>query len=89
VDSVVRTEDRGANVYLSNRGTMVMPAEIQLRYADGQTQIVKLPVDMWNLGSHFTYRAAGGRPIIGVDVDPQEALPDVDRSNNSWMEARM
>ena len=89
VDSVVRTEDRGANVYLSNRGTMVMPAEIRLRYADGQTQFVKLPVDMWNLGNHFTYRAAGGRPIIGVDVDPHEALPDVDRSNNSWMEARM
>jgi hypothetical protein len=89
VDSVVRTEDRGANVYLSNRGTMVMPAEIRLRYADGQTQFVKLPVDMWNLGSHFTYRAAGGRPIIGVDVDPREALPDVDRNNNSWMEARM
>ncbi|HEU5153250.1 MAG TPA: M1 family metallopeptidase [Gemmatimonadales bacterium] len=89
VDSVVRTEDRGANVYLSNRGTMVMPAEIRLRYADGQTQIVRLPVDMWNLGNHFTYRAAGGRPIIGVDVDPHEALPDVDRSNNAWMEARM
>ena len=89
VDSVVRTEDRGANVYLSNRGTMVMPAEIRLRYADGQTQIVQLPVDMWNLGNHFTYRAAGGRPIIGVDVDPHEALPDVDRSNNAWMEARM
>jgi hypothetical protein len=89
VDSVVRTEDRGANVYLSNRGTMVMPAEIRLRYADGQTQVVRLPVDMWNLGSHFTYRAAGGRPIIGVDIDPREALPDVDRSNNSWMEARM
>ncbi|HTG83973.1 MAG TPA: M1 family metallopeptidase, partial [Gemmatimonadales bacterium] len=89
VDSVVRTEDRGANVYLSNRGTMVMPAEIRLRYADGQTQIVQLPVDMWNLGNHFTYRADGGRPIIGVDVDPHEALPDVDRSNNAWMEARM
>jgi len=89
VDSVVRTEDRGANVYLSNRGTMVMPAEIRLRYADGQTQIVRLPVEMWNLGNHFTYRAAGGRPIIGVDVDPHAALPDVDRSNNSWMEARM
>lgn len=89
VDSVVRTEDRGANVYLSNRGTMVMPAEIRLRYADGQTQFVRLPVDMWNLGNRFTYRAAGGRPIIGVDVDPHEALPDVDRSNNSWMEARM
>jgi hypothetical protein len=44
---------------------------------------------MWNLGNHFTYRAAGGRPIIGVDVDPHEALPDVDRSNNAWMEARM
>jgi Peptidase family M1 domain len=89
VDSVVRTEDRGANVYLSNRGTMVMPAEIRLRYADGQTQFVRLPADMWNLGNHFTYRAASGRPIIGVDVDPHQALPDVDRSNNSWMEARM
>ena len=50
VDSV-GTADGAQKVFLSNRGTMTLPLEMDLTYADGTTERVRLPVEMWNLGS--------------------------------------
>ncbi len=66
----------------SNRGTMTLPLELELSYAGGATERVRLPVEMWNLGPRFAYRVRGERPVTGVGVDPRAALPDVDRTNN-------
>jgi hypothetical protein len=82
VDSVGRAEG-SEKVFLSNRGTMTLPLEMDLIYADGSTERIRLPVEMWNLGSHFAYRMRGGRRIAKVVVDPRQALPDVDRSNDT------
>ena len=67
---------------------MVMPAELRLRFADGTNDIVRLPVDMWNLGYQFTYRVPPGRHVTQAEVDPHQALPDIQRSNNLWEEKR-
>jgi hypothetical protein len=83
VDSVTAA-DSGAGIYLSNRGQMVMPAELRIRFADGSTDLVRLPVDMWNLGSQFVYRVPAGRRVVAAEVDPHQAMPDLDRSNNLW-----
>ncbi len=84
VDSVAG--ENGTEVYLSNRGQMVMPATLTITYQDGSSETIRLPVDMWNQGPRFTYRSAAGRRITGVEVDPRGALPDVDRENNRWSE---
>ncbi|HVZ76710.1 MAG TPA: M1 family metallopeptidase [Gemmatimonadaceae bacterium] len=83
VDSVATGAD-GSRVFLGNRGTMVMPAELALVFDDGSTTTVRLPVEMWNLGNAFTYRVPGGRRVVRATVDPRHALPDVDRANNTW-----
>lgn len=89
VDSVV-TRDGATEVHLSNRGTMVMPADllVTLTDASGKVQLrtVALPVDMWNLGSRFVYRLRGGGTVRKVQLDPDEALPDIDRRNNTWQQ---
>jgi peptidase M1-like protein len=82
VDSV-GTADGARKVFLSNRGTMTLPLEMDLTYADGTTERVRLPVEMWNLGPRFAYRVRGGRQVTRVVVDPRGVLPDVDRKNNS------
>jgi hypothetical protein len=69
-------------IYLSNRGSMTLPLEMDITYADGSTERVKLPVEMWNLGTRFGYRTRLGKEVRRVVVDPRRALPDVDRSNN-------
>jgi hypothetical protein len=84
VDSVSRAAGGQTSVYLSNRGTMVMPATLAITYSDGTTQDVKLPIEMWNLGDRFVYRVPGSKTIQRVVVDPRNALPDIDRANNAW-----
>jgi hypothetical protein len=81
VDSV-GTADGQQKVFLSNRGTMTLPLEMELTYDDGTTERVRLPVEMWNLGPAFAYRVPDGRKVKGVIVDPRSVLPDVNRANN-------
>jgi aminopeptidase N len=84
VDSV-KTETTGhAKVFLTNRGTMVMPAELKITFDDGTSEIEKLPVEMWNLGPHFMYRLPSKKTVRQVEVDSRHALPDYDRANNMW-----
>src|SRR6267142_1432426 len=85
VDSVTAAGDT-AFVFLSNRGQMVLPVTLELRYADGASEIRELPIEMWNLGSRFTarIRTGTGQSLAGVAVDPKGIYPDVDRANNRW-----
>ena len=69
-------------VFLGNRGSMTLPLEMDIIYADGSTERVRLPVEMWNQGTRFGYRTRGGKPVRKVVVDPRRVMPDVDRSNN-------
>jgi hypothetical protein len=69
-------------IFLSNRGTMTLPLEMELVYQDGSTERIKLPVEMWNLGTRFVYRIKSAKQVNRVVLDPRRVLPDVDRSNN-------
>jgi Peptidase family M1 domain len=84
IDSVTVAGDTAA-VFLSNRGQMVLPLTLELRYADGSSETRALPIEMWNLGSRFTARVpTGGRQPIGITADPGGIYPDIDRANNRW-----
>jgi hypothetical protein len=75
----------GFRVFLSNRREMVMPADLQLTYDDGTSEVVRLPVEIWNLGSRFTYTVTSGtRRVVRAELDPRHVLPDLDRANNLW-----
>ena len=87
IDSVGARSDGGSNIYLSNRGTMVMPAELSIGFADGSQATVKLPIEMWNLGAEFVYRVPQKKRVGRAEVDPGRSLPDVDRANNVWPRA--
>jgi hypothetical protein len=61
---------------------MVMPAELRLTFADGTSETVRLPVDMWNLGRRFEYRVPGTKTVAAAELDPRAVYPDTDRGNN-------
>jgi len=84
VDSVGTDSTGHATIFLSNRGTMILPAELRLTWDDGTSDTVRLPVEMWNLGSRFTYHVSSPRGVRRVELDPRHALPDLQRSNNLW-----
>ena len=83
MDSVTQTGDT-AFIYLSTRAEMVLPVTLELRYADGSTEMRDYPIEMWNLGPHFTARVGTAKRVVGVVVDPRDVYPDVDRANNRW-----
>ncbi|MDE3128987.1 MAG: M1 family peptidase, partial [Gemmatimonadota bacterium] len=83
VDSVVNAPG-GARVFIGSHGTMIMPVELALRFADGTGETVRLPIEMWNLGSPFVYRVPGGKAVVSAEVDPRHVLPDVNRANDAW-----
>jgi hypothetical protein len=82
VDSIGRTQD-GEKVFLSNRGSMMLPLEMDLTFRDGSSERVRLPVEMWNQGSKFAYRLRSAKEVRRVVLDPRRVFPDVDRANNT------
>jgi hypothetical protein len=81
----VSTNDTGVTeIRLDNLGDMVMPAELQIDFADGTSETVGLPIQMWKLGPFYTYRVPGGRKVTAVTLDPRAVYPDDERLNNVW-----
>jgi hypothetical protein len=82
VDSIGKTRD-GEKIFLSNRGSMMLPLEMDLTFTDGSNERVRLPVEMWNQGSRFAYRLRSAKEVRRVVIDPRRVFPDVDRANNT------
>ncbi|MEO6067208.1 MAG: M1 family metallopeptidase [Gemmatimonadota bacterium] len=78
----IENGDSGGRVILWNKGEMQLPVFLRVTYADQSVEMVTLPVDLWNQGPRFTWRAHNGRRIVKAEVDPEGKLPDTDRSNN-------
>jgi Peptidase family M1 domain len=88
VDSVTTVTDssgaRWSHVYLSSPGPLPMPVALTLTYADGATQSLRLPVEVWYLGSHYDWVQPADRVITRVEIDAGHDFPDVRRGNNIW-----
>jgi hypothetical protein len=90
VDSVRARRDSttGAmltRIFLSSPGGLPMPVDLRLGFADGTTDSVRLPVEVWYLGNRFGYARQFPNEVIRVEVDPNKNFPDVRRSNNAWV----
>jgi hypothetical protein len=71
-------------IHIRSGGEMIMPVELELTWADGLTETVRLPVEMWNLGPDFVYRLPAGSSLEAVRLDPRQVYPDDDRANDGW-----
>ncbi|MBO3115840.1 M1 family metallopeptidase [Winogradskyella sp. DF17] len=66
-------------------GGLVMPLIVQYKYADGTTEKVTYPAQIWRLNDQEVSRAiASDKEIVEITVDPDLETADVDTSNNSW-----
>jgi hypothetical protein len=89
VDSVRTGRDSaGASltgIFLSSLGGLPMPVDLRLGFADGTTEHVRLPVEIWYGGSRFLYVRQFPSEVIKVEIDPDKNFPDVRRGNNAWI----
>ena len=84
VESVKQTPDGTAQISLRSLGAAVMPVELGLTFADGSTQVVKLPVEIWYGGNRYVYRLTPGKAIVSARVNPDGQFPDVVPGNDAW-----
>jgi aminopeptidase N len=91
VDSVrTRRDSSGTTltgIYVSTPGGLPMPVDLRLAFADGSAQAVRLPVEIWYLGSRFLYTRVFPSELVKVEIDPDRNFPDVRRSNNVWVKS--
>jgi hypothetical protein len=63
---------------------MPMPVTVKVTTAKGDTQTVKLPVEVWHHGSEWTFKVNTTDRIVSVVADPEKRLPDINEANNTW-----
>jgi hypothetical protein len=83
VGSVEQTED-GTVVTVADRGRLPMPVLLEATYADGRTVERRVDVDPWLDGQRSVEVPLEAGTVERVVLDPDRALPDLDRSNNTW-----
>lgn len=76
---------KGAQVTVANLDQLVMPSTLEVVYADGSKQDIRVPVETWMQHHSYVIRVAGDKPVKSATIDPQHAIPDVDRSNNTFV----
>jgi hypothetical protein len=62
---------------------LVLPATVQIDFADGSSRRIRLPAETWLQQTRYTANLDSRQRIVSVTVDPDHVLPDNDRSNNA------
>ena len=82
--AAVESAEEQTRITLENRGGLVMPAELEIRYATGTTERRRIPVEAWTTSDRHVEVIEGKRPLAEVRLDPDAVLPDVNRHNDRW-----
>ena len=80
---------KGALITLENKGQAAMPVTADITETSGKKTTVRLPVEIWQRGGTWTFRAATTTPLTQVVLNPSNLLPDVNRQNNTWRPTRV
>ena len=73
---------KGAIVTLENIGQLPMPVQLELKFKDGTSQNLNLPVEIWKRNIEWTFEVPSTKEIISVQLDPKGSLPDANVSDN-------
>lgn len=87
INSVTYVDDdykKGAIISISNLKKMPMPVDLLVKFKDGTTQAIKLPVDIWRRNKDWSFKADTQKEISSVAIDPEGNYPDINPSNNVW-----
>ena len=94
-DASELTDDasRGANYYrvqVDNSGGIVMPIELEFRYADGTMDRRVVPADVWrNNEKTHTVGMFSDKQLAVVVLDPDQAFADINPADNLWIAPTM
>jgi hypothetical protein len=81
----VTVKDSSVDVTYMNRQRGVLPIRVRFTFADGTTQDMNYPAEVWSTNTvsyQRTYRFA--KVLTRIELDPEHRLVDIDRTNNVW-----
>lgn len=74
----------GAEVTVENLGQLPMPTTVQVKFKDGTSKTVKIPVEVWKRNTEWTFKVDAVKEIDEVKLDPNSVVPDINVKNNTW-----
>ena len=75
---------QGALITIDNLEKMAMPAIIEIKTKSGKTARVKLPVEIWERNTSWTFLYPSTEAIESVTSDPGHVFPDHNSQNDVW-----
>ncbi len=75
-------DKRNIRITVVNLEKMAMPFVVEITLKDGSKQRQTFPVETWLQNKAVTFDMIVAQDVLQVQVDPDGALPDVDRGNN-------
>ena len=72
-------------VTFNKPGGIPMPLIVEYTYADGSTEMVTYPPEIWRKNDDKVKRVISTQEeLVGIVVDPKLETADIDTTNNSW-----
>lgn len=75
---------QGALVTIANLDRMAMPIYLQYETESGKTDLIKIPVEVWQNGNTWIEKLNTNEKIKSVTIDPNHVFPDINFDNNTW-----
>ena len=75
---------KGVLITLENLEQMVMPVVLEIKFTNGKTDRIKLPVEIWERNISWTFKYNSQEEIESVTYDPDKLMPDFNDTNNTW-----
>jgi len=76
---------KGMHITVANKEQMAMPFTVEIKYKDGTKQRMQVPVETWLQNKATTLTFPSTQEVTDVYVDPDNALPDINRANNHFV----
>jgi len=88
VTYIEQNAQNGALITIENLDQWAMPATVELEDVTGKKSRMEFPVEVWQRGGSWTFKADTQQPLRSVRIDPDNVLPDMNPANNTWKPMR-
>jgi hypothetical protein len=85
---VLATTDQFYEITFSNKGGLPMPLIVKFEFADGTSEIQRIPAEIWRMDDlSVTKVFRVKKEATAILLDPFQECADVDMDNNAWPSA--
>lgn len=73
---------KGVVIKIENIGQLPMPVNMDIKFKDGTTQNIKLPVEIWKRNSEWSFEVPTTKEIVSIHLDSKGTVPDANKTDN-------